>query len=118
MIRIKRIYEKPENSDGIRILVDRLWPRGISGETGAVQIWLRDIAPSEELRKWFGHDPARFSDFQAKYFEELALNEKSDEIMRLCRDGDVTLLYSAKDQENNNAVALRRFLEDRLKENQ
>ncbi len=115
MIRIKRIYEKPENSDGLRILVDRLWPRGVSKETGSVQIWLKDIAPSEGLRKWFSHDPSRFPIFQAKYFEELSANEKSDEILRLCREGDVTLLYSAKDEENNNAVVLRQFLEDRLK---
>lgn len=106
-VRIKRIYEPAAKSDGYRVLVDRIWPRGVSREEAAVDEWARDIAPSTELRRWFGHDPERFGEFRRRYAEELATHE--EEIQRLrqrAQKGTVTLLFAARDTEHNNAAAL------------
>ncbi len=109
MIKLKQIYEKPEKSDSYRILVDRLWPRGVSKEKAALNLWLKDIAPSSELRKWFGHDPKKWPDFQKKYKAKIAANkEVFDELKKIARERkNVTLLYAAKDEEHNEAVVIK-----------
>ncbi len=112
-IKIKRIYEEPERSDGTRILIDRLWPRGVSKEKAALDEWMREIAPSDKLRGWFGHKPERWAEFKKRYKKELSGPEKKRILAilrRVSRISTVTLLYSAKDDEHNNAVALRSFL--------
>jgi uncharacterized protein YeaO (DUF488 family) len=113
MIQIKRIYEEPTEDDGIRILVDRLWPRGVSKEAAQLDEWMKDIAPSDALRKEFHHDPERWEDFKEKYFEELADKpEPVERLRRLVEEEDkVTLLYAAKDEAHNNARALKAFLD-------
>jgi len=111
VIRTKRIYDAPSRNDGYRALVDRLWPRGIKKEKAGIELWLKDAAPSDELRKWFNHEPQKWGVFKKRYFAELE-NKQSilgPIIKRL--GGDVTLLYSAKDRQYNNAVALREYLE-------
>ena len=111
-IRIKRVYEPPARNDGKRILVDRLWPRGLSREAAALDLWLKDIAPSTQLRKWFGHRPERWAEFRRRYWEELDANPGVWKPIRdASRRGPVTLLYSARDTEHNSAVALRDYLE-------
>jgi uncharacterized protein YeaO (DUF488 family) len=113
MIRLKRAYEKPSRGDGERILVERLWPRGLTKERAALDMWLKEIAPSPELRKWFGHDPDKWGQFQKRYWKEL--QEKPDDIRLLHEKGQhgtVTLVYAARDEEHNGALALKRFLED------
>lgn len=108
MIQIKRVYDQPEKSDGFRMLVDRLWPRGLSKEKAKIDLWLKEIAPSTELRKWFGHDPAKWPEFQIRYKKEL--NEKKTLMIQLKEaeqeHGTVTLVYGAKDEEHNDAVVL------------
>jgi len=114
MIMIKRIYEPPSKSDGKRILVDRLWPRGIKKVEARIDEWLKDIAPSNELRKWYSHDPAKWLAFREKFRKELA--NKKDIIERLRKEasrGRVTLLFSSKNTEINNAVALKEIIEQR-----
>lgn len=114
MIRLKRIHDRPEASDGTRVLVDGMWPRGIGKGEAMVDLWLRDIAPSKELRRWFAHDPAKFEEFCRRYAEELdARPEVVARLRELLAQGDVTLLYAARDREHNNAVALLRYLEER-----
>lgn len=111
MVKVKRVYEKPARDDGHRILVDRLWPRGLTKEKARVDSWLRDMAPSDNLRKWFGHDPDKWDEFKRRYFEELeAKGEGVKHIRRKAREGDVTLLYGSKEERLNNAVALREYL--------
>jgi uncharacterized protein YeaO (DUF488 family) len=113
-IRIKRIYEQPEDEDGERILVDRLWPRGMSKKNAHIDLWLKDIAPSTELRQWFGHEREKWARFQGRYKTELRNN--SDLITMLsnkAKAGTVTLLYAARDEKHNEAVVLKRFLEHR-----
>jgi uncharacterized protein YeaO (DUF488 family) len=113
-IKVKRIYEAPAKGDGLRVLVDRMWPRGMTKEAAAIDTWMRDIAPSTELRKWFGHDPEKWEQFCARYAREL--EAKADDVARLkaqSRTHVVTLLYGAKDTVHNNAVALKRYLETR-----
>ena len=111
-IQIKRIYEPAETSDGFRVLVDRLWPRGISKERAALDLWMKDIAPSAELRLWFGHDPKRWTEFQKRYRAELK-EHQSDlaELRAKIRKGTVTLLFGARDVEHNEAVVLEKILE-------
>lgn len=110
-IAVKRIYEPPTKTDGQRVLVDRLWPRGVSKDKAELTLWLKDIAPSDELRKWFGHDPERWSEFQKRYRKELAdKDEPLRELSSLLDNGHVTLLYGAHDEEHNNAVALAAYL--------
>jgi len=108
---VKRVYETPEASDGTRVLVDRIWPRGLSKERARVDVWLKDIAPSAGLRTWFGHDPKRWSEFHSRYFTELRANRAEvDRMMSLLSEGKVTLLFAARDIEHNNAVALSDYL--------
>ena len=110
-IQIKRAYEEPHREDGTRILVDRLWPRGLTKEKARVDLWLKDVAPSTELRKWFAHDPARWAEFRSRYLDELKRNK--EELSRLRREaakGTITLVYGAKDQQHNEAVILQRVL--------
>ncbi len=112
MFKIKRVYEPAEATDGKRILVDRLWPRGLSKERAKVDEWLREVSPSAELRKWFGHDPAKWDEFRRRYAAELKGKEDVlDGLRAVARKGTVTLLYGAKDEEHNQAVALLGILE-------
>lgn len=115
MIRIKRIYEQSSREDGYRILVDRLWPRGISKDKAKIDLWLKEIAPSDNLRKWFSHDLKKWEAFKKKYTKELG--EKRELLLDIKQaekeKGTVTLLYSAKDQEHNQAVALGEILQER-----
>jgi uncharacterized protein YeaO (DUF488 family) len=113
MIKTKRIYESPAEEDGFRILVDRLWPRGVQKEKAKIDLWLKEIAPSDELRKWFSHDPEKWEEFKKKYAKELATKQELlNEIRQTEKEkGTVTLLYSARDTEHNNAVALKIILE-------
>jgi uncharacterized protein YeaO (DUF488 family) len=113
-IRIKRVYEDPAAGDGSRILVDRLWPRGLSKEKAQVDDWPKEIAPSNELRRWYGHDPEKWDEFRARYFAEL--EEKPEQLEKLrekIRQGRVTFVFSSKEEELNNAVALKEYLEGR-----
>jgi uncharacterized protein YeaO (DUF488 family) len=111
MIKVKRVYDTVDGEDGIRFLVDRLWPRGIGKDKSKVDTWLKDVAPSTELRQWFGHDPAKWNEFRRRYFSELKTNPNGWRlIVDAERKGAVTLLYGANDQTHNNTVALREFL--------
>ncbi len=118
MIRIKRAYEPPAPGDGRRYLVDRLWPRGVARESLALDGWLKDVAPADELRRWFGHDPARWPEFQRRYQRELdaASPELIQPLLAAAAAGDVTLVYGARDAEHNNAVVLRDYLQARSRE--
>ena len=113
MIRIKRVYEQAAEEDGFRILVDRLWPRGLSKEKAKVDLWLKEVAPSGELRKWFSHDPEKWEEFKKKYGQELLAKQPLlKEIRKMeTQEGKVTLLFSARDNEHNNAVVLKAILE-------
>jgi len=107
-IRIKRVYERPDKHDGRRILVDRLWPRGLTKKKANVDLWLKDIAPSTELRKWFGHDPGRWEEFKERYLAELKGNSEQIRLLKLeLGNGTVTLVYAAKDEEHNEAVVIQ-----------
>lgn len=110
-VRLKRVYEPPRPTDGLRILVDRLWPRGVSKQSAAIDRWLREIAPSNGLRKWYGHDPRRWTEFHRRYREELrAQRVLVGELRRLARRQRITLLFAAHDEQHNNAVVLRELL--------
>ena len=112
MIHLKRAYEPVSKSDGERILVERLWPRGLTKARAAIDLWLKEVAPSPELRKWFGHDPARWKQFEQRYWKEL--KDKPEDVALLrsrIREGVITFVYAAKDQEHNGALALKAFLE-------
>ena len=114
VIKVKRAYSAAESDDGYRILVDRLWPRGMSRTAACIDLWLKEIAPSTELRQSFGHDPARWADFRERYFRELDGNaEAVAQLMEHVRRGKVTLVYGARDSEHNQAVALKAYLESR-----
>lgn len=107
----KRIYEPAEKDDGYRVLVDRLWPRGISKERAVLDEWAKDIAPSSELRKWFGHDPKKYAEFKRRYIAEVEKNPEADQIIAGWREHDtVTLLYGAHDTRDNQAVVLQKYL--------
>ncbi|ADJ22875.1 protein of unknown function DUF488 [Hyphomicrobium denitrificans ATCC 51888] len=113
-VQLKRIYEPPQKSDGYRVLVDRVWPRGLSKDAAQIDLWMKDIAPSTALRKWFNHDPARWVGFQEKYRAELhELGDKLDELRARAKKEPVTLLYGAKDTEHNQAVVLRDVLAEK-----
>jgi uncharacterized protein YeaO (DUF488 family) len=116
MIQVKRAYDPYEPDDGPRILVDRLWPRGVKKESLHMECWLKEVAPSDALRKWFGHDPSRWSEFCLRYEAELEANSEAWQPLldKAGKGGNITLLFSAHDRERNNAVALRAFLEKRL----
>ncbi|HEU0162080.1 MAG TPA: DUF488 domain-containing protein [Rhizomicrobium sp.] len=109
-IRIKRIYEPADEKDGLRILVDRVWPRGISRADAKITVWEKDVAPSTDLRKWFGHRPERWPEFRTRYRAELKHNPAVDALRKLVRGKTVTLLYGARDTEHNQAVVLAAFL--------
>lgn len=114
MIHLKRAYDKPSRRDGLRILVERLWPRGVSKDKAAVDLWLKDLAPSTDLRKWFGHDPEKWDEFRRRYWAEL--EQKGDLLLLLkhrITEGAVTFVYAAHDEQRNSAVALKEFLEKR-----
>ncbi len=114
MIKAARVYGFQEER-GYRILVDRLWPRGVSKEDAKLDLWLKEIGPSSELRKWFGHDPERWNGFKEKFFSELdEKKELVEQIIIKAREGDVVLLFGAKDEEHNNAVALKEYIESRM----
>jgi uncharacterized protein YeaO (DUF488 family) len=109
-LKIKRVYEKPAEDDGKRILVDRLWPRGLTKEKAAVDLWLKEIAPSTELRKWFSHDPENWKEFQKRYHQELKKNKEHVSILKeQLRKGVVTLVYGARDEEHNEALVLKEW---------
>jgi uncharacterized protein YeaO (DUF488 family) len=110
-VRLKRAYEQPASSDGYRVLVDRLWPRGVSREEARLDEWAKELAPSAMLRRWFAHDPERFGEFRRRYTAELAAQEeKLGELRRRARNGTLTLVYGARDQEHNDAVVLAEIL--------
>jgi len=113
MIRLKRVYDPPSQEDGYRILVERLWPRGVSKERAGIDLWLREAGASTELRTWFGHDPGKWEEFRLRYFAEI---RQRPEVVKALREaigskGTVTFVFAARDPEHNNAVALREFLE-------
>lgn len=110
-LRVKRIYDAVETGDGVRILVDRIWPRGLSKEQAQLAYWMKEVAPSTELRRWFGHEATRWQSFRTRYFAELDAAREPVEALRRAIDGrTATLLYAARDREHNNAVALRDYL--------
>src|SRR4051794_40257446 len=103
--RAKRVYDQPDKRDGYRVLIDHVWPRGVTRERAHLDRWARELAPSDELRKWFDHDPARFAEFRRRYRRELTVQrEQIDALRRRAADGDLTIVYAARDQEHNNAV--------------
>ena len=111
-ISLKRAYDPPAPGDGFRLLVDRIWPRGVSKDSAHVDLWLKEIAPSAGLPKWFGHDPQKWDEFRNRYFSELRANaEALAQVRALVRKGKVTFVYAAKDTGHNNAVALKEFVE-------
>ena len=114
-IKIKRVYETPVEEDGVRILVDRLWPRGLTKQKANINLWLKDIGPSTELRKWFDHDPKKWKEFRKRYIKELKKKREHIEILKeYQKKGTVTLLYAANDEEHNEALVLKESLNRRL----
>jgi len=112
VVRVKRIYAPAASDDGFRVLVDRIWPRGLKKADAAVDLWLKEVAPSPELRRWFGHDPAKWAEFRRRYAAELHRQPDATAALReKVREGTVTLLYAARDPDHNNAVALKSLLE-------
>jgi uncharacterized protein YeaO (DUF488 family) len=112
-VRAKRVYDPPETGDGARVLIDHVWPRGVSRERAKLDDWARELAPSDELRRWFGHDPERFDEFRRRYRDELARRpERLEELRRRAARGPVTILHAARDREHNNAVVLAELLRD------
>ena len=118
-IRIERIYNNPKGDNSFRILVDRLWPRGLSKEKVRIDLWQKEIAPSNSLRKWFGHDEEKWDEFKGKYFQELDKKSDSDIVDRIIKlakeENSITLLYGTKEERFNNAVALKEYLEEKIK---
>lgn len=115
MIKTKRVYDEADKSDGTRLLIERLWPRGVKKDSLPLAGWLKDAGPSTELRKWFSHDPAKWEEFQKRYFAELTENPEAwRPIIEAARKGTVTLIYSSHDTEHNNAVALQKYLKRHL----
>ena len=116
MIKLKRVYQEPSPADGLRILVDRLWPRGLTKERAAVDLWLKELAPSTELRKWFGHDPAKWREFQTRYRKEVLDNDEVLQVLKeKVKENTVTLVYGARDEHHNKALVLKQILEYRPK---
>ena len=116
LIRLKRIYEQSSDQDGFRVLVDRLWPRGLRKNEVRLDLWLKEIAPRDELRKWFSHDPEKWEEFRKCYLEELELKEEYlQKLIEKAKETDLTLLYAAKNEDFNNATVLKEYLDSRLK---
>ena len=116
MIRTKRVYDAASSSDGVRILVERLWPRGMKKAALKMDAWLKEVAPSDDLRRWFSHDPEKWAEFRKRYAAELAARPEAwKALLEQAARHNLTLLYSAHDTEHNNAVALKSFLETKLK---
>ena len=116
MIKLKRVYQPASPDDGVRILVERLWPRGIKKDALNLDTWLKNVAPSDGLRQWFGHDPKKWNGFRDRYFAELEANPQTwESVAKTARRGRVTLIYSSRDMEHNNAVALKDYLEDKMR---
>lgn len=116
MIRIKRVYEAPSESDGARFLVDHLWPRGLKKAQVKVRSWIKSVSPSNGLRQWFGHEPAKWKEFRRRYFAELDKKPETwQPLLEAAREGDITLVFSTRDEQHNNALALQSYLEKRLK---
>jgi uncharacterized protein YeaO (DUF488 family) len=115
-IWLKRAYEDPGPQDGTRVLVDRLWPRGVSKDEADIDLWLKEIAPSDTLRKWFGHDPGKWEAFKKRYYRELDEpgNRATNKLAEIVREGRVTLVFSAKNERRNNAAALKEYMEERF----
>jgi len=114
MIKVKRIYEPPAKDDGFRILVDRLWPRGLSKDKAKVDLWLKEISPSNELRKWYGHEPEKWVEFKRKYLKEIEGKKPEFDLLRQkTKGGTITFLFSSKEEKLNNAVALKEFVESK-----
>ncbi|ADE13954.1 protein of unknown function DUF488 [Nitrosococcus halophilus Nc 4] len=114
-IALKRVYEEPDKNDGYRILVDRLWPRGIKKEAAAIDDWFKNIAPSDQLRQWFGHEPEKWPEFKKRYFQELkGQPETVNQLTEIVKSRKVTLIFGAKDTAHNNAMALKEYLEKKL----
>jgi uncharacterized protein YeaO (DUF488 family) len=112
VIRLKRIYQPPAKEDGFRILVERLWPRGVSKERARVDLWLKDVAPSPELRTWYGHDPSKWGEFQERYRAELQRNPELERMRQLIEEKkEVTFVYAARDETRNSALVLKLYLE-------
>jgi uncharacterized protein YeaO (DUF488 family) len=112
-VHVKRIYEEPEPGDGYRVLIDHVWPRGVSRERARLDEWARELAPSDDLRRWFAHDPAKFEEFQARYRTELTHRRAAVlELARRASGGPLTILYAARDREHNNAVVLAEVVSD------
>jgi len=117
MIRLKRAYENPSPLDGHRVLVERLWPRGVTKERAALDLWLKEVAPSAELRRWFSHDPAKWTEFQRRYKEELRDRpQEVAELRKLAAAGSVTFVYGSRDEEHNAASVLQDFIENQASE--
>ncbi len=114
MINLARVYDKNKAGSGIRILVDKLWPRGLSKADLKVENWAKEIAPSDELRKWFSHDPSKWDEFRRRYFAELDRNPSTANFVELCKGKEVTFLYSSKEDRFNNAVALKEYVEKKM----
>lgn len=114
LLGVKRVYDKRELTDGKRILVDGLWPRGVKKSTQNIDAWMKDVAPSSELRKWFSHDPEKWDEFKARYRKELQGSKKFEEIVKMAKEIDITLVYSSADTEHNNAVALAEFIKEKI----
>ena len=115
MIKLKRAYAPVEENDGCRVLVDRLWPRGVGKQELNHDYWLKELAPSNKLRKWFDHDPTKFEEFRNRYLQELRNNKQVKKLVSICQEHEtVTLVYAAKDEEHNNAVALKAFLQEKM----
>lgn len=112
MIKMKRVYDPPSRNDGTRILIDRLWPRGLKKEDARIDEWMKELAPSSELRKWFDHDPEKWDEFRRRFIEELqGKQETLDHVVALAQKGTVTLLFASKEERFNNAVALKEYME-------
>ncbi len=115
MLKIKRVYDPSSKDDGKRILIDRLWPRGLKKESAKIDEWMKDVAPSTELRKWYGHDPEKWDGFKRRFFSELERQQGPvDDIIEAARKGTVTLLFGSKEERYNNAVALKEYIEARM----
>jgi len=114
-VHVKRIYDAPGSGDGYRVLIDHVWPRGVSRERAQLDEWARELAPSDDLRRWFAHDPGRFEEFRARYRAELADRPELLELARRASEGPVTILYAARDQQHNNGVVLAEVLRDAVR---